>query len=258
MTAGKNAKRQEFHVVESTESLSRTAADEFVLRATDAIGERGRFVVALSGGSTPKPLFQLLATSEYASRVDWHNVHVCWGDERCVSPDDERSNFRMASDALLAHVPIPAANVHRMRGEDAPEGAATEYETELRELFDVSDKRDNNFPSFDLILLGLGTDGHTASLFPHSAALYERTRWIVAEYGESVEMWRLTFTLPLINASRRVLFLVAGADKADVVRDIRSPIIARDPLPAELVAPDHGVVHWLFDKDAYSKMPSPK
>lgn len=257
MTDPSYAMRQEFRVVESAEALSRTAAEDFVRCAAEAIRERGRFVVALSGGSTPKSLFQLLATSEFASRVDWPNVHVCWGDERCVSPNDERSNFRMASDALLDHVPLLGANIHRMRGEDAPEAAAAEYAGALRDLFNIPQQCDDEFPSFDLILLGLGTDGHTASLFPHSAALDERSRWIVAAYGESVAMWRITFTLPLINASRRVLFLVAGADKADVVRDLRSSTNELDRLPAARIAPNRGSVQWLFDRAAYSKVPTP-
>lgn len=247
---------REIQVVATTVELSRVAAEAIVLRAADAIHKRGRFIIALSGGSTPKSLFQLLATPAFASRFDWQRVHVCWGDERCVPPDDARSNYRMACEALLDHVPIAEANVHRIRGEDAPVAAAAAYEAELRNLFNMSERHDDDFPSFDLILLGLGADGHTASLFPHGAALHEQSRWVAAEFSESVSMWRITLTLPLINASRHVLFLVAGADKADVIRQISATPARSESLPAARVAPTRGTVHWIIDSAAAAKSTS--
>lgn len=244
---------REIRVVAGVNELSRTAAEAIVLRAADAIRDHGRFVVALSGGSTPRSLFQLLASPEYAARIDWTKVHVCWGDERCVPPEDSQSNYRMASDALLDHVAIPESNVHRMRGEDAPEVAAAAYEATLRELFDMPQQHQGDFPAFDLILLGLGADGHTASLFPDGAVLHERTRWVAADYGESVSMWRITLTLPLINAARHVLFLVAGDDKADMVQRILGAHHESELLPAARVAPVHGILHWLMDAAAAAK-----
>ena len=241
---------REILVVGSVEELSHSAAETMVLCAAGAIRDRGRFIVALSGGSTPLSLFQLLASPSFVSRIDWRQVHICWGDERCVPPTDPRSNYRMACDALLDHVAIPAAQIHRMRGEDAPERAAMAYEAELRALFDAPKQPGNNFPAFDLILLGVGNDGHTASLFPDGAALREPSRCAVAEYIESVAMWRLTLTLPLINASRYVLFLVAGAEKANVVqRILAAPGLAKD-LPAARVAPSRGLVRWILDGKA--------
>lgn len=228
------------------------AAETMAVRAAESIRERGRFVVALSGGSTPLSLFELLASPPFASKIDWRHVHICWGDERSVPPDDARSNYRMACDALLDHVPIPEAHIHRMRGEDVPERAAAAYEAELRALFDGSEAYDE-FPSLDLILLGLGTDGHTASLFPSGSALREQSRWVVADYVESVSMWRITLTLPLINASRYVLFLVAGAEKADVVQRILAAPGFAPSLPAALVVPARGLLRWILDGAAAEK-----
>ncbi len=246
---------REIRVVASVEELSHLAAETMVLRAVDAIRERGRFIVALSGGSTPTSLFELLASPPFVSRIDWSHVHVCWGDERCVSPADARSNYRTACDVLLDHVPIPDAHVHRMRGEAVPEVAAAAYEVELRTLFDAPEPQGTDFPSFDLILLGVGDDGHTASLFPKGAALYEQSRWAVAEYVESVAMWRITLTLPLINASRDVLFLVAGTDKADVVRQLFAAPTLAESLPAARVAPSRGHLQWILDRAAAAKTP---
>ena len=249
---------REIQVVATIDELSHVAAEAIVWRAADAIRERGRFIIALSGGSTPKSLFQLLATPAFASRIDWQQVHVCWGDERCVPPDDARSNYRMACEAMLDHVPIPEPNVHRIRGEDTPVVAAVAYEAELRNLFNMSERHDDDFASFDLILLGLGADGHTASLFLHGAALHEQSRWVTAEFSESVSMWRITLTLPLINASRHVLFLVAGADKADVVQQIIATPTHAGLLPAARVAPTRGILHWIIDGAAAAKSaPSP-
>lgn len=248
---------REIQVVGTVAQLSRVAAEAIVVRAANSIQERGRFVVALSGGSTPRTLFQLLASTEYAPRIDWTNVHVCWGDERCVPPEDSRSNYRMACDALLDHVAIPESNVHRMRGEDTPEVAAAEYEADLRALFDWHGRQPRDFPSFDLILLGLGADGHTASLFPNGAAIEEQTRWVAADYNESVSMWRITLTLPLINNARHVLFLVAGNDKADVAQEILRPHQRDTLLPAARVAPTDGVLHWILDAAAATKASAP-
>ena len=246
--------KREVQVVASVDALMQRAAETMVLRAADAIRERGRFIVALSGGSTPLSLFRLLASPSFSSRIDWRHVHVCWGDERCVPPEDARSNYRLACEALLEHVPIPEAHVHRMHGEAVPEVAAMAYEAELRTLFGVNERHDD-FPCFDLILLGLGDDGHTASLFPHGRALHEQTRWAVADYIEVVSMWRITLTLPLINASRCVLFLVAGADKADVVQQVLATPSHAVALPAARVAPSRGILQWMVDGSAAAHTP---
>jgi 6-phosphogluconolactonase len=233
-------------------ALANEAAGRFVASALEAMSERGRFIVALSGGSTPKTTMQLLAELPYRDEIDWSRVHVAWGDERCVPPDDERSNFRLAREALLDKVPIPPAQIYRMPGERHDYNAATgAYEATLRNLFALGPVEQ---PRFDLIHLGLGTNGHTASLFPGSPALDERERLVAAPWVEEVGMRRLTLTPPVINAAREVVFLVAGEEKAAVVHEVlRGP---RDPaqLPAQLIAPTEGRLTWLLDAAAAARL----
>ena len=232
----------------STETLARAAAERVVVAAAAAIAARGRFVIALTGGSTPKVMYALLASSEFAGRIDWARVHAYWGDERCRPPDDPASNYRMARETLLDHVPIPASQVHRMRGEDDPNRAAAAYEQGLRALFPDGD------PRFDLILLGMGANGHTASLFPRLSAVREAVRWVVAEYVAEVGMWRITLTPVAINAAAEILFLVAGADKATMLaRVLEGPRLV-DELPAQVVAPSAGTLTWLVDAAAAASL----
>ena len=219
------------------------AADFIAALAAEAIAARGRFTIALSGGNTPKPVYQRLASAA----LDWTRVHVFFGDERCVPPDDPRSNYHMARAALLDHVAIPAENVHRMRGEDPPEAAAEAYAADLRTALGEDGR-------LDLVLLGLGHDGHTASLFPGLAAVTETRRTVMACYVEFVGMWRLTLTPPTINAARRVAFLVAGADKAEVLHRVlqgpRQPVV----LPAQAIRPTEQPALWLIDAAAAAKL----
>jgi len=226
-------------VVPDTDSLAAEAAQRFAAAAATGISERGRFVVALSGGSTPGPTYELLASEPFASRVDWPRVHVVWGDERSVPPDHPDSNYRMASETLLDHVPIPRENVHRIKGELEPEEAATRYWSELAGVLGEGGR-------IDLVVLGLGTDGHTASLFPGTTALEERDLAVVAVYSERLATWRVTLTPSIINAAREVIFLVAGAGKAVVLARVR----AGEALPAGLVQPQAGKLTWLVDRDA--------
>ena len=232
----------------SAAALARAAAERVVVAAAAAIAARGRFVIALAGGSTPKALYTLLATPEFAARIDWAHVHAFWGDERCCPPEDPSSNYRMAREALLEHVPVPAAQVHRMRGEDDPAQAAAAYERDLRASF--PDGR----AAFDLVLLGMGTNGHTASLFPHLSAVRARTRWVVAEQVAEVGMWRITLTPVAINAAAEILFLVAGADKAAMLsRVLEGPRVV-DELPAQAIAPETGTLTWLVDVAAAASL----
>jgi 6-phosphogluconolactonase len=210
--------------------------------ATEAVVARGRFVVALAGGSTPKATYALLAGEDLAARVEWSLVHVFWGDERCVPPDHPDSNYRLAREALLDKVLVPARNVHRIQGELPPEQAAAAYAVELDAVLGASGR-------FDLILLGMGRDGHTASLFPGSAALTEHQRLVVAVYVEPLHSWRVTLTLPVINAAREVVFLVSGAAKASALERVR----AGEPVPAGLVRPAPGRLTWLVDQDAWGR-----
>jgi 6-phosphogluconolactonase len=231
-------------VLPTRESAMTAAALAIVAAAKAAIDARGRFLLVLSGGSTPKALYTLLATPPYSSRLDWSRTHVFWGDERCVPPEDPASNFRMAREALLDHVPVPAEQLHRMRGEDDPVRAAAAYEAVLRGLFPDGATR------FDLVLLGMGDNGHTASLFPGLAAVRETVRPVVAEYVPEVSMWRLTLTPPAINAAAKVMFLVVGHDKAAMLKQVLSG--PRDPnrLPAQAIAPVRGELTWILDAAA--------
>ncbi len=223
---------------DAREALFAHAVERFVRIGAEAIRERGRFLVALSGGKTPRPLYERLATS---AELDWAAVDVFWADERCVPPTDPRSNYRSAREALLDRVPIPADRIHRIAGELDPLAAADAYEIELRRVVGADGR-------LDLILLGIGADGHTASLFPRHQALSETDRWIVPVHALAEPPWRITMTLPLINAARHVLFLVTGAEKADAVRAVESG----SPVPAGLVQPTDGTVTFLVDEEAAS------
>jgi 6-phosphogluconolactonase len=230
--------------------LNARAADRFVARAGKAVTATGRFAVALSGGSTPKGLYELLASPPFRERVAWSGVHLFWGDERCVPPDHPQSNYRMAEEALLAKVPIPAQNVHRMAGEKEPRQAAAEYEGSLKTFIQPAPCA---LPSFDLILLGLGEDGHTASLFPDTEALDETESLAAACYVEQLRAYRLTLTLPVLNAAAEVVFLVSGRSKAPVVKEIlKSKVASR--LPAAQIRPRSGRLTWFITHDAAAEI----
>ena len=225
----------------------RAAAEALVRLASAAIAARGRFDWVLAGGSTPRQLYALLATPVYAERIDFRRVHFFWGDERCVPPDHTDSNYRMAREALLEQIGVPSENVHRLEGELEPTLAAERY---TRVLENQVARRDAaGAPIFDSVLLGMGPDGHTASLFPGTPAVAETQRWVVANLVNALGVTRLTLTLPVLNAASHVLFLVVGADKAARLREVHSgpPSAA---LPAGLVRPAAGGPVWLVDEPA--------
>lgn len=230
-------------------TLMRMAADRFTRLAEAATTTRGRFSVALSGGGTPRQLYELLSGDEFSSRVDWSLVHVFWGDERCVPPDHSDSNYHMARKALLDYVPLPIGNIYRMRGELEPQAAAEDYEHKLRAFFSGREGADNLQPRFDLVLLGMGEDGHTASLFPGSPLLNEETRWVGADYVDAVQAWRLTLTPAAIKAAAHIIFLIAGENKAERLRQALTPE-AVSPLPVQYIHPVSGDVLWLVDRHA--------
>ncbi|MGH7466489.1 MAG: 6-phosphogluconolactonase [Longimicrobiales bacterium] len=238
----------------TADALMRAAAEVFVRCAIHAIRARGRFAVALSGGATPKGLYELLASDPYRASLDWELVEVFWSDERCVPPDDPASNYRLARESLLDHLPVPEANVHRIHGEDDPTEAAANYERALRAVFATPEGPPRREPGghFDLALLGLGEDGHTASLFPGTAAIHERTRWAVAHYVAALSTWRVTLTLLAINAAANVAFLVSGRDKAKMLRQVTEGPYRPDLFPAQMVAPREGRLRWLVDHAAAS------
>jgi 6-phosphogluconolactonase len=243
-------------VLPSAESVMRAAADYFAARASEAIAESGRFAVALSGGNTPRGTYALLASDPYAARIAWKHVHFFWSDERCVPPDDVASNYRMACDTLLDRVPVPAANVHRIAGESTPDAAAADYESELRRFFTAAHGPPPSAPgrSFDLVFLGMGDDGHTASLFPGTAAVRENRRWVVAHHVDKLAAWRITLTPPVINSARNVVFLVSGAEKAAALRRAVNGAHDPDAVPAQAVAPREGRLQWLVDATAAAEL----
>ena len=229
-------------IYETPEEFARAAARDFVARAKSAIEERGRFAVALAGGSTPKATYEVLAR-DYRESLDWGAVHVFFGDERAVPPDHEDSNYRMARETLLDHVPV--GSVHRMRGELPPEEAASSYEEEMREFFGPDGP-----PRFDLILSGIGDDGHTLSLFPETAALDVTDRLVVANPVLKLETTRLTLTIPVANAARGVNFLVAGEGKAGTLKEILEGDADPRAYPAKYVRPENGDLAWMVDRAA--------
>jgi 6-phosphogluconolactonase len=225
------------------EALSHAAAEFFVALAKTAVASRNRFVVALSGGSTPRRFFALLGSSPYRDRIDWHRVHVFWTDERCVPPDHPESNFKLVHDALLSTVPLPEFNIHRIRGEEGPDEAARIYEQDIKKSFSL-DK-----PVFNLIVLGVGEDGHTASIFPASEAIHETTRIVVPIFRDKPNIPRVTLTIPMINLAAHVLVLASGRSKSAIVREV---LAGEKPgqYPAGLVHPVNGDLTWFVDREA--------
>jgi 6-phosphogluconolactonase len=236
----------DLEIVSEDNKFSSRAAALFVELAICSIEEKGRFNVALSGGGTPEPVYAALAGPEYNCKVDWSKVNLFWGDERPVPPTNTDSNYRMVREALLDRIHIPETNIHRVHAEMDIRLAAFEYEEELREYFE------GEWPDFDLVFLGMGRDGHTASLFPYSAGLNEDYRWFIANYAPSRETWRLTLTANVINAARFVLVLVRGKAKAETVRDVLEGSRNPDKYPIQRISPTDGEMVWLLDEDAAS------
>jgi 6-phosphogluconolactonase len=229
------------------DALSRAALEQLLSDLREGMQQRGRGAIALSGGHTPEKMYALwAATEKYRNETDWNRVHLFWGDERYVPQDDPLSNYRMTSEALLAHVPIPAANVHAAPTNlPTPEKAAEVYDQDLRKFFGSA------APAFDVTLLGLGPEGHTASLFPDSAALEEKSRWVVPVQVVAVPPNRLTFTLPVLNSSRNTYFLVAGENKRPILSALRAePETRPSAYPAGRIRPTDGRVLWFLDQAA--------
>jgi 6-phosphogluconolactonase len=241
---------REIIVCRDIAELSRQSAERFSQLAVESVESARRITVALSGGSTPQHLYSLLASPDYKDQIPWSNVELFWGDERCVPPDHPESNFRMAQEALLSKIKIPPQNIHRMRGEQETQAAAAEYEKELQKIFGLNS---GALPRFDLILLGIGEDGHTASLFPGSEALNETKHLVVAPFVAKLNSYRLSLTLPVLNNAANVWFLVMGASKADAVKQALS---ASSDLPAARVQPVNGNLTWYITRDAASGIPA--
>jgi 6-phosphogluconolactonase len=234
-----------------SESLANAAAARFQESAAAAIAQRGVFTVALSGGSTPRQTYSLLASEPYRSQIEWDKIQFFWGDERCVPPDHPDSNYKMAWDTMLSHVPVPPAHVHRMQGENPDvAGAAAAYEREIRDVFGNVER-----PKFDMVLLGLGPDGHTLSLFPGSAAPAERQKLVVANWVEKFKTWRITMTAPVVNHAASVLFQIEGEDKASPLHEVLDGAYDPDRYPAQLIRAAEGECYWFVDRQAAKLLP---
>jgi 6-phosphogluconolactonase len=239
------------HRYKDPETIAGAAARRFLTSAERAVNASGRFIVVLAGGSTPRLLYRTLTESPYREKVPWSKTLFVFGDERCVPPDDDQSNYRMARETLFEPLEIPEHHVFRMKGEQPPAEAAQRYEVRFSDLF-LGEKRRH----FDLVLLGIGTDGHTASLFPGTEALDEKERWAVANHVPQLDSWRLTLTFPALNSARRVIFLATGEEKARVIAEAYGGVEHAEPHPCERVAPFHARREVLLDHAAASLIPS--
>lgn len=241
------AVKSKIQILSNAEELSQRATEAFVRLANQAVRKQNYFTVALAGGSTPKGVYSLLASEIWRARLPWQKMHFFWGDERHVSQVHPDSNYRMAHEAMLAHVPVPSANIYRIKAEnpDASQ-AAKEYEQTLSDFFHFEA---GQFPRFDLVLLGMGPDGHTASLFPGTEALHERKRLVVANWVEKLDSYRITLTVPTINSAANVIYLVTGEEKARTLQEVWEGT-KPEPLPAQLIRPINGELLWLVNQAA--------
>jgi len=234
------------YVYETPAEVSKALADMIVDYGTGAIEARGRFVLSLAGGTTPKAAYALLAQPPYANAIDWSAVEIFFGDERCVPPGHEQSNYKMAFDTFINPLDIPSVHVHRMRGEDDPQRAAFDYRAVIAEVLGEE-------PSFDLVLLGLGPDGHTASLFPGQDPMTEDEQRVRAVYSNSQSQWRITLTPSVLNSTAAACFAVVGSEKAAILAAVREGSYDPTKYPAQIIAPADGELIWLSDKAAAAK-----
>ncbi len=245
-----------YRVLPTPDATARAAAQLFLDAAVKAATTRGLARIAISGGTTPKTMFELMAdpAGPFLKQVPWDRLDLYWVDERCVPPDNIESNYRMTREALLSKVPLPAERIHRMEGELEPEVAAARYESTIRNTFKLEGAET---PTFDLVLLGMGDDGHTASLFPHTEALNEMSHIVVPNHVPQKETWRITLTWPVINQGREVAFLIEGEGKAQVLHDVFLGPYQPDTHPSQLIRPASGKLTLLLDAAAASKLPAP-
>lgn len=244
-----------YYVEPNAAALAQRVAQYFVEMVDEAVDARGRARIAISGGSTPKAAFELLGdpNQPWRARMQWDKLDLYWVDERCVPPDNPESNYHMTREALLDHVPLNPGQIHRMEGELDPEQAAARYESELRNSFRLEGAE---MPRFDLIALGMGPDGHTASLFPHTNAIREITRLVTANHVLQKNTWRITLTGPVLNRASSVFFLIAGADKAEILKEVLTGTRDVERLPSQLIWPASGILTLILDKSAAALLPA--
>ncbi|MCZ6801092.1 MAG: 6-phosphogluconolactonase [Nitrospirae bacterium] len=238
----------------TSKELIQSVADEIVLQANTILQNQSMFTMALAGGSTPRDLYSLLALPSFQDQVPWKQIKVFWGDERHVPPDHQESNYRMAQETLLSHIPLPPSHVFRISGEEKDANqAAQQYEKILQQELASST---HSIPRFDLILLGMGPDGHTASLFPGTAAVHEKTRLVMAPWVEKFQTFRITLTPPILNQASQVMFLVSGANKAEILQSVLEGPFIPDQFPSQMIRPTTGSLTWFIDQAAAQKLSS--
>jgi 6-phosphogluconolactonase len=234
----------ELHIFKTPDELSHTVAKWIADDISATLKKQDRYTIALSGGSTPKALHKILAASPYKEQIDWSKLHVFWGDERAVPFDDDRNNAKMAYETLLNFVPIPPDHIHVMRTDIGPQQSAAEYETILHRYFD------NTAASFDLVLLGMGDDGHTLSLFPGTAAVHEEKAWTIAFFLKAQDMYRITLTKTIVNRAAKIAFLTTGTGKAHALKEVQQGAYNPDLYPSQEIRPVTGELHWFVDEAA--------
>ncbi|GAA4315771.1 6-phosphogluconolactonase [Compostibacter hankyongensis] len=240
----------ELHIAQDLDQLSRDLADWITEHIQSTLERQDRYTWSLSGGSTPRRLYELLTRPGYKEKIPWEKLHLFWGDERAVPFDDERNNGRMTYEALLRHVPVPEDQIHYMRTDIGPEASAAAYEKLLHQYFGATGT------SFDLVLLGMGDDGHTLSLFPGLPVVHEQEAWVTSFYLPTQQMHRITLTAPIVNRSAQVVFLAAGAGKADTLKEVLEGPFRPEQFPSQVIRPSAGTLHWFVDKAAAARLNS--
>ena len=244
-----------YNVYSTPAAVAKAAAQLFTSAAVKAVASRGQARIAISGGNTPRAMFEQLAAEPLVAQIPWDKLNLYWVDERCVPPDNAESNYRMTREALLSKVPLPVERIHRIEGEFDPEVAAARYESTIRNTFKLEGAET---PTFDLIMLGMGGDGHTASLFPHTEGLNDLSHIAIANHVPQKDVWRVTLTWPVINQGREVAFLIEGADKAQVLHEVFLGPYQPDTYPSQIIRPASGRLTLLLDAAAASKLPVPE
>ena len=240
------------HISKTVEEFNQSIADWMVKCIDDTLKIQNRFTLVLSGGNTPKGLYELISASPYREKIDWEKIHIFWGDERDVPFNDDRNNAKMAYETLLNHVPIPATQIHVMQTENiAPEKSAEAYEKILHQYFPTAD---SELQTFDLVLLGMGDDGHTLSLFPGTAVIHENKLWAEAYYLEAQKIYRITLTKAIVNKSKYIAFLTTGANKAHALKEVLEGKYNPDLYPSQEIKPENGELHWFVDEAAAAQL----
>ena len=241
----------ELHILKDSKEFSHAIAEWIIKHINDTLKNQDRFTWVMSGGNTPKALYELLASPHYKNKIDWSKLHLFWGDERAVPFEDERNNAKMVYDTLLNHVDVPASQIHVMRTDIAPEKSAAEYEKILHEYFPHT-TYNSQHNTFDLVLLGMGDDGHTLSLFPGTEVIHEESAWVKSYFLQAQNMYRITLTKHIVNQSSRIAFLTTGKNKAHALKEVLEGEFNPDLYPSQVIDPSNGELHWFTDEAATS------